>query len=135
MHRYVGIASLFLFSLSIALGSQGQSQGRAQNREVRESPNQVERIIRDWFGNSHNLEGLPPGLAKRDRLPPGLQRQLDRNGRLPPGLEKRIHDLPEDLVLRLPRLPDHRRWIYLAGNVILLDETSSTILEIVEGVL
>jgi hypothetical protein len=27
-------------------------------------------------------------LAKRDRLPPGLERQLVVNGTLPPGLEK-----------------------------------------------
>ena len=40
-------------------------------------------------------KGLPPGLAKRDHLPPGLQKHLDRRGTLPPGLAKR--DLPPDL--------------------------------------
>ena len=44
---------------------------------------------------------LPPGLAKRDELPPGLARQYQRNDTLPPGLAKR--DLPADLSLRLPR--------------------------------
>ena len=43
---------------------------------------------------------LPPGLAKRDTLPPGLERQLQRNGKLPPGLEKRA--LPDELKRALP---------------------------------
>src|SRR4029453_10507644 len=52
------------------------------------------RIIVDWFNDSRNLSGRPPGLEKREQLPPGLQRQLIRNGSLPPGLEKKIQPLP-----------------------------------------
>jgi hypothetical protein len=65
--------------------------------------------------------GLPPGLAKRDRLPPGLERHLERNGTLPPGLQKRAQPLPEVCVARLPRLP--RAWtrVVLGGRIILLD--------------
>src|SRR5215210_942443 len=33
--------------------------------------------------------GLPPGLANRRNLPPGLEKQLRRNGQLPPGLENK----------------------------------------------
>src|SRR5229473_147236 len=50
------------------------------------------RIISDCFVD--NRSDLPPGLAKRDRLPPGLERQLQRNGTLPPGLQKRVQPLP-----------------------------------------
>src|SRR3989304_5823000 len=39
-----------------------------------------EKTIRDWFGDNQNLQGLPPGLAKREQLPPGLQKHLARNG-------------------------------------------------------
>ena len=35
-------------------------------------------------------QGLPPGLAKRDRLPPGLEKHLLKHGSLPPGLQKKI---------------------------------------------
>jgi hypothetical protein len=51
-------------------------------------------------GKGKGKDGLPPGLAKRDRQPPGLERQLSERGRLPPGLQKRA--LPEDLEARLP---------------------------------
>jgi hypothetical protein len=50
------------------------------------------REIRGCLTYSPNL---PPGLAKRDRLPPGQERQLERNGTLPPGLQKRAQTLPE----------------------------------------
>src|ERR1051326_3832533 len=68
-----------------------------------------ERIIREWFAQPSNLRGLPPGLAKKERLPPGLEKQLARNGQLPPGLQKRIQPLPPVLESRLTRLPEGRR--------------------------
>ena len=81
-----------------------------------------------------NLKGLPPGLAKREELPPGLQKQLAKNGKLPPGLEKKIEPLPRDLEIRLPRLPDGRRRIVIAGNVILLEERTAMIVDIVQNI-
>ncbi len=65
--------------------------------------------------------GLPPGLAKKDRLPPGLERQLRRNGTLPPGLQKRVQPLPAACDARLPRLPANWGRVVLSGRVLLLD--------------
>jgi hypothetical protein len=65
--------------------------------------------------------GLPPGLAKKDRLPPGLERQLQRNGTLPPGLQKRVQPLPSSCDSRLPRLPREWSRVVLSGRIILLD--------------
>lgn len=44
------------------------------------------------YGNGFGqMQGLPPGLAKRGgNLPPGLQKHLMRHGQLPPGLQKRL---------------------------------------------
>ena len=79
------------------------------------------RIISDCL--VENRSDLPPGLAKRDRLPPGLERQLQRNGTLPPGLQKRVQPLPGVCTARLPRLrPDWVR-VVLGGRIILLDPT------------
>lgn len=75
--------------------------------------------IRSCVGDGR--EGLPPGLAKRDRLPPGLEKQLQRNGTLPPGLEKRVQPLPRSCEVRLPRLPGDWRRVILSGRIILLD--------------
>jgi hypothetical protein len=63
-------------------------------------------------------------LAKKDRLPPGLERQLRRNGTLPPGLQKRVQPLPGVCTARLPRLPRDWSRVILSGRIILLDPTN-----------
>ncbi|MGH8545711.1 MAG: hypothetical protein ACREX3_19230, partial [Gammaproteobacteria bacterium] len=60
------------------------------------------RIIREYYHRSAPSKGLPPGLAKKGKLPPGLQKHLVKNGRLPPGLQKRLEPLPRELDVRLP---------------------------------
>lgn len=91
-------------------------------------------IIADWFSDDANMKGLPPGLAKREELPNGLQKQLVKNGTLPPGLQKKLTPLPSDLSRRLSPLPDGVRRVILAGSVILLDDKTSKILDIVQDV-
>jgi len=90
-----------------------------------------QRIIREWFSQPANLKGLPPGLAKKEHLPPGLQKHLARNGQLPPGLQKKVQPLPTALEARLTRLPEGRRRIIISGSVILLDERKNVILDMI----
>ncbi len=77
------------------------------------------RIISECFVDDR--AGLPPGLAKRDRLPPGLERQVQRNGTLPPGLQRRVQPLPDQCVARLPQLPRDWSRVALSGRIMLLD--------------
>jgi hypothetical protein len=74
---------------------------------------------------------LPPGLAKKERLPPGLQKQLARNGQLPPGLQKKLQPLPPTLEARLTRLPEGRRRVIISGSVVLLDQRNNIILDMI----
>ncbi len=90
-------------------------------------------IITDWFRTYRS--DLPPGLAKRDRLPPGLEKQLRERGTLPPGLQKRAQPLPIELDRRLRRLPGGYRRVVIGGNVILTDEASSVIYDIIRDVI
>jgi hypothetical protein len=94
------------------------------------------RIIENYYRSGGPSKGLPPGLAKRGgKLPPGLQKHLDKNGTLPPGLQKRLEPLPQDLDARLPRLPDSWERVILERDVILVDRRSNTILDILENVI
>ncbi|MGH9649970.1 MAG: hypothetical protein ACRD3I_05810, partial [Terriglobales bacterium] len=77
------------------------------------------RVINNCF-REHASE-LPPGLAKRESLPPGLQRQLERNGTLPPGLQKRVQPLPAVCENNLPRLPRDLERVIFGRRVMLLD--------------
>ena len=77
------------------------------------------RIITDCFMDDRS--GLPPGLARREHLPPGLERHLERNGTLPPGLQRRVQPLPGVCEEHLPRLPRYWSRVMLGGRIMLLD--------------
>lgn len=80
------------------------------------------RVIQACMGD--NYSNLPPGLAKKDRLPPGLERQLQRNGTLPPGLQKRVQPLPGTCTSQLRPLRQGWTRVSLSGRILLLDRTN-----------
>lgn len=82
-------------------------------------------------GKGHG-KGLPPGLAKRSTLPPGLQRQLDEKGALPPGLQAR--DLPADLEEKLPPVKDEFKRVIVDNSVVLIDKATKRVLDVLDGV-
>lgn len=94
---------------------------------------QERTLIKGWFGNHRT--GLPPGLAKKGRLPPGLEKQLRTRGTLPPGLQKKIQPLPIDLEHQLRWLPTGYRRVVIAGNVILMNEKTAVIYDIIRDVI
>ncbi len=114
--------------------SQKKDDGAAIEVNVRIFGEIQETTIRAWFSNQKNLGNLPPGLAKRGRLPAGLERQMLNNGSLPPGLEKHLHPLPLDLEHLLPDLPEGIVRIIIGVDIVLLDKTSNLILDIVREV-
>ncbi len=94
------------------------------------------RIIENYYRSGGPSKGLPPGLAKRGgKLPPGLQKHLEKNGTLPPGLQKRLEPLPRDLDARLPRLPDYWERVILERDVVLVDRRTNRILDIIENII
>lgn len=90
-------------------------------------------LIKRWFHD--HLEGLPPGLAKRETLPPGLEKHLRERGTLPPGLQKKVEPLAPDLERRLSWLPTGYRRVIVGGNVILMNEETALIYDIVRNVI
>jgi len=79
--------------------------------------------MRAWYHD--HRDSLPPGLAKKDRLPPGLERQLVERGTLPPGLQKRIQPVPVELEQRLPPPPPDYAHVVIGGNVVLLNRQTN----------
>lgn len=84
--------------------------------------------IREWYGGRGN--NLPPGLAKRDTLPPGLERQLEARGTLPPGLRKKLYRCPVDLERRLPPPPPGCEHVIISGHVVLLNRRTFAVLDV-----
>lgn len=87
---------------------------------------------KDQKGGGKKQGGLPPGLARKEKLPPGLERQLQKNGTLPPGLARR--DLPPDLAGRLPSTPPDIERIIVDTNVLLVEKATGAILDIIRDV-
>jgi Ni/Co efflux regulator RcnB len=86
--------------------------------------------MREWY-HDHDRDGhLPPGLAKRDQLPPGLERQLRVRGTLPPGLRKRMAPCPEEIERRLPPPPPDCAHVVIGGHVVLVNRRSYVVLDI-----
>ncbi len=85
-------------------------------------------IIRGWY---HAQDGhFPPGLAKKDRLPPGLEKQLERRGTLPPGLQKKIRPCPVELERRLPAPPPGYAHTIIEGHIVLLNRKTYAVLDV-----
>ncbi len=87
------------------------------------------RRIRDYYASD---KGLPPGLAKKQKLPPGLARQVERDGRLPPGLEGR--PLPGELERQLSPLPDGYARLRVGLDVVLMDTDTRVIVDVVKDI-
>lgn len=88
------------------------------------------RVIRE-----QRAAGLPPGLAKRESLPPGLRRQLVERGELPPGLQRHLVDVPTPWVGRMPAIPDYYRRYFAGDDLIVVDTRTNRIVAIVRDVL
>ncbi len=128
--------------------AQGRGKAKAESRRTQTAGEKVREVlppaepvfttvertvVTNWFRT--NRSGLPPGLAKRETLPPGLERQLRERGTLPPGLQKKIQPLPIELERQLSRLPTGYRRVVIAGNVILMNPTTGLIYDIIRNVI
>ena len=124
---------LVMLTASSAL-AQGNGHGKGHNKHGDDDDQgehyyrDHDRDIRGWY-DSHE-SNLPPGLAKRDRLPPGLERQLVRRGELPPGLQKKIQPCPEDLERQLPPPPPECQHVLIGGHIVLLNRRTNIVVDI-----
>ena len=133
------VLGILLLSGSPAL-SQGNSQGHGHGKGNDKHHGDDDRdkeayrydshkeAIRGWYSERENH--LPPGLAKKDRLPPGLEKQLVRNGTLPPGLQKRFYPAPVELERRLPPPPPDCAHVLIGGHIVLLNRKTNLIVDV-----
>lgn len=114
--------------------AQGNGHGKGHNKHGDDDDQgehyyrDHDRDIRGWYGDHQS--NLPPGLAKKDRLPPGLEKQLVRRGELPPGLQKRLQPCPEDLERRLPPPPPDCAHVLIGGHIVLLNRRTNIVVDI-----
>jgi len=135
---------LFLTAAVVAAQGQAQSKGKGKGKQAGSTASGTAATVSVVFSSGDRatiqqwIQGmppanLPPGLAKRGDLPPGLQKQLQRNGTLPPGLQKKISPFPADLSRRLGPLPGNCgcERIFLDGRAMIIARATSAILDVI----
>ena len=141
--KHVLLVSLLLTALATALApavasaAQGRGRGHAKGTGEVVSDQAVvidrdghRRIVRDYYRNN----ALPPGLAKRQSLPPGLEKQLRERGELPPGLQKRLTAVPSPLAARLPGLPPYYSRYFAGSDLLVVDTRSNRIVSVIPNI-
>ena len=85
------------------------------------------RLIHDYY-RSH-AKRLPPGLAKKGKVPPGHMKKLARYHKLPSGYSGRA--LPWELHRRLSPLPRDYVRLQIGSDIVLLDALSRVVVDII----
>ena len=125
-----------VLALSLALSGVARADGhghdhdRDDDRDRHYYSDHDRDYMRDWYHDHDRDNHLPPGLARRDQLPPGLERQLRVRGTLPPGLRKRMMPCPEEVEHRLPPPPPGCAHVVIGGHVVLVNQSSYAVLDI-----
>ena len=148
MRILLGLIFVFVFavpaSLAPALAQKlptAQEVGNVIFKEVEK------RAIEEFFGKKA-ADAVTGGKGKKAKkgkknkgkgrgrgggLPPGLQKQLEKNGTLPPGLAKK--SLPPGLQKKLGDAPPGTKRAVAGNDVVLLEKATGKILDVIQGVL
>ena len=139
----LALAAALSLAPSVALADRGQGHGQGhghdkdkhERAEVRHEAKaerhyyrEHDRELHQWYRAHYN--NLPPGLAKRDRLPPGLERQLVVRGTLPPGLQKKMQPCPVEVERFLPPPPVGYVHTVIGGNIVLVNRKTFFVMDV-----
>ena len=140
----VFVAAALSMTPSMAAAGQGRGRGAQkhdkQDKKTEQGHETGNVVVFDRDGHVRVIReyahagSLPPGLAKRESLPPGLREQLREHGALPPGLQKRLVPVPAPLVVRLPGVPSYYQRYFIGDDLIVLDSRSHLIVSVVRDV-
>ena len=89
------------------------------------------RVVREFVTRGN----LPPGLAKRRTLPPGLSQQLRERGTLPPGLRDYYTPVPADWNPRFPAIPTYYQRYFVGSHLIIIDTRDNTLVSLIRDLL
>ena len=109
-------------------GEHGKGKGKKEHKRYYSDRNRDE--LMGWYRQHES--NLPPGLAKKDRLPPGLERQLVVNGELPPGLQREVHPCPPEIIGYLPPPPPDTEHVLIGGQIVLWNRNTHIVLDIMK---
>jgi hypothetical protein len=139
-NRFVTTVALAVVLFAVPSVALAQGRGRGHDKDHGDKHHQDNVVVFDRDGHVRVIHefarsgSLPPGLAKREALPPGLRAQLHERGELPPGLQKRLIAVPAPLIVRLPPVPSYYQRYFAGEDLIVIDTRTHRIAAIVPDV-
>jgi hypothetical protein len=117
------VALLGLFGAMIFAKERGGHSGldSAPVQHLRFDARDRERVG-EWYKDSQ--DDLPSGFQATDRLDPQSESRLRIGQVLDPDLRRKIAPVPPDLLAKLPAAPSGLRYESLDGHLVLLNERS-----------
>lgn len=82
-------------------------------------------------GRGHNGKFVPPGLAKKGGLPPGIAKKLNDDGTLPAAMARR--EVPPDLARTLPKTRTGQQRVVVDDDVVLIEQATGRVLDVIIG--
>lgn len=105
-------------------GGNDNDQGKRFNSDERSA-------INDYFReHPEERNQLPPGLAKKGKVPPGWRKKLERGDRVPDDVWSYRQPLPRDVVVKMPAPPVGVVYVKINDRVAKVVEQTHEILDI-----
>lgn len=137
--RYAVLTALFIhLVLFSATGCQTLNAGGSADVYVDDDTTQVQISFstrdREHIYNYYRARAqhMPPGLAKKGKVPPGHRKRLERKGTLPPGIAYKT--LPGELERTLSRLPRGYIRIKVGTQVMILNQETDVIVDVLHDI-
>lgn len=140
-----GAGAVSTFAATAPAGAQGNKQAakphKDKDKKDKGKGHDETVIVVDRDGHSRVVReyvtrgNLPPGLAKRRTLPPGLQQQLHERGALPPGLREYYTPIPAEWNGRFPAIPAYYSRYFVGRDLIIVDTRNDTLVSLIRDLL
>jgi hypothetical protein len=107
---------------------QGKGKGKGQGGKKFNSDERDE-IVHYFGANPSAREQLPPGLAKKNKIPPGWQKKLDVGQRIPDDVWAYRVPLPHEVLVKLPPPPPGVIHVRIQDHVLKVIEKTHEVLD------
>ncbi|HUR41853.1 MAG TPA: hypothetical protein VM240_11885 [Verrucomicrobiae bacterium] len=86
--------------------------------------------VRGWYAaNPHAINDLPPGLAKKGKIPPGWQKKVGVGQRVPDDIWEFRVPLPHEVLVKLPPPPPGVIHVRIHDRVLKVIEKTHEVLD------
>ena len=137
MTRHAFILALSLAALLVPLTGcetqprYGEVGVRDRDFEARVVFSDRDRVlIREYYAPPRR--GLPPGLAKKGKVPPGHAMRLNRGHAVPP--DYRWQSMPHELEHRLSRLPEGYVRVIIGADIGIMNVRTRVVMDVMEDI-